>query len=681
MNQQRLCIKGLYKLCGFLAAACILSQLAAPMKAFGDTGDKELSTVYGIGSTSKVVTAAAVLKLAGEGLIDLDAPLIRYIPDFRMNDSRYQSITPRMLLDHTSGLQGSSLANSMLLGDNDTYNHDHLLEALSTQRLKADPGAYGTYCNDGFTLAEILVERVTGLSFTEYLAKAFAAPLGLSTFMTPQDSFEQGLLASTYDARTGTKLPAERPNVIGSGGIYASAADLCRFSQIFMESPGQANGLLPEGAARAMAHSQYLEDVGGAEKDSILSYGLGWDSVNTYPFNRYGIKALSKGGDTSYYHSSLIVLPEENVSCAVLSSGGSSTFNQLAAQEILLAFLEETGRIEADAKTAKEPSFLEGSSQAVSVPEDLAGLSGWYSGKSIFKLDMTDDGLSITDSSSYSERTQTYAYQADGTFLSPRGQYIDVGGSMAASGNGQLGQTSLSFQTREDGSVWLMGHTYEYFPSLGQTAMYLPIAKKLPATPAPQPDVLSSWKERDGREYFLVSDKYTSTAYLTTAATRLKVMDEPAGYLAFMQSGFSPALLSDASRARFFLQLPGQIGRDLDDYEIRVKNGAEYLETGSFSLISETSVPSLPQTGFTVTIPADGETQWFTCGPEFFGSRVTVTYPDTGSFFLYERQTRETVCIQSSYTLDSGRAFVLPSNGLLAFAGTPGAQFQIQIKK
>lgn len=675
------CIRGFHALCGFLAAACMILLITAPLNALADTGAGEPSSVYGIGSTSKVVTAAAVLKLAEDGLIDLDTPLTEYIPDFHMADSRYRSITPRMLLDHTSGLQGSSLANSMLLGDNDTYNHDHLLASLSTQRLKADPGAFGTYCNDGFTLAELLVERVTGMSYSEYLAKAFAAPLNLKNFLTPQDTFDRSRMASTYDAKTGALLPTEHPNVIGSGGMLATAGDLCRLSQIFMDSPGQAKGILSSSTAKSMEYSQYLELVGGADLDSTLSYGLGWDSVNTYPFNQYNLRALSKGGDTTSYHSSLIVLPEENISCAVLSSGGSSTFNQLAAQEILLTYLEETGRIRRD-DTKKGPSFSEGSSQTVSVPEKLTALSGWYIGKSIYRLEISKDGqMAITDCSSYSEPTHTYAYQPDGTFLSARGHYIDSSGSLTATGNGQLGQTSLSFQTREDGSVWLMGQTYEYFPSLGQTAMYLPLAQKLSDISAPQADAMSAWQERNNREYFLVSDKYTSTAYLNTAATKLKVMEEPSGYLAFLQSGFSPALIADSTHARFFQQLPGQTGRDLSDYGIYEKNGSEYLDTGSYRMISETSVPALPQAGLTVTIPEDGETQWFTCGPEFYGSRVAVTYPDTGAFFLYERQTKETVCIQSSYTLASGSAFAIPSNGLLAFAGTPGTKFQVQVVK
>ena len=55
------------------------------------------------------------MKLVDEGKVDLDAPVARYIPDFKMKDKRYKHITPRMLLNHSSGLQGSTFNNSFYL--------------------------------------------------------------------------------------------------------------------------------------------------------------------------------------------------------------------------------------------------------------------------------------------------------------------------------------------------------------------------------------------------------------------------------------------------------------------------------------------------------------------------------------------------------------------------------------
>jgi CubicO group peptidase (beta-lactamase class C family) len=191
------------------------------------------NTVYGIGSTSKMVLTAAVMKFVDEGKIDLDLPVVKYIPDFKMKDNRYKQITPRMLLNHSSGLLGTSGSNVFLYEDNDTYAHDTLLEQLATQNLKADPGAFSVYCNDGFTLAEILVERVSGMGFTAFIHKYLTEPLEMNHTKTPQDVVDPAKLAGIYSPAYKGQLPRETTNIIATGGISSTAEDLVKFSQIF----------------------------------------------------------------------------------------------------------------------------------------------------------------------------------------------------------------------------------------------------------------------------------------------------------------------------------------------------------------------------------------------------------------------------------------------------------------
>ncbi|MGL4799784.1 MAG: serine hydrolase domain-containing protein, partial [Cellulosilyticaceae bacterium] len=121
---------------------------AGELIASGDTANTT-DTLYGIGSVSKVYTTMAVMQLVEQGKIDLDTPVVTYIPEFEMADARYKDITPRMLLNHSSGIMGTTFKNMLLLEDDDTYSTSHLLEALKTQWLKADPGAFSVYCNDG----------------------------------------------------------------------------------------------------------------------------------------------------------------------------------------------------------------------------------------------------------------------------------------------------------------------------------------------------------------------------------------------------------------------------------------------------------------------------------------------------------------------------------------------------
>ena len=648
-----------------------------------------------------MIVSAAVMKLAGEGKLSLDEPLIRYLPEFAMEDPRYVWITPRMLLNHSSGLQGGTLTNSMLLGDSDTYNHDTLLQKLKTQRLKADPGEFSTYCNDGFTLAELLVERVSGMSFTEYIEHEFAVPLGLENFATPQTPDILKRAAAVYDTQTGEPLPPEMANVIGSGGVYASAVDLCRFSRLFMRDQGAAAGILPQQAVREMEESSYEAAVNPEHIDSTLSYGLGWDSVDTYPFSRYGIKALVKGGDTTFYHSSLTVLPEENASCAVVMSGGTSVAAQLAAQEILMEYLAETGRV------IREPDNITAGGEteaAGKIPEELTECSGLYAGSGLLAIAIGKDGsLTLENRGTNQKKRQVYDYRDEGRFYSTNGNYIDTSGQLVRSSNGRTGKTFLEFRRGEDGINRLMAGTFETYPKLGNTAVYLPAAEQLTeGQPTEEQlteeqlterqrterkaeaedikkavDDLEMWKEQNGKEFYLVSEKSTSSFYLSHFMVEPLVGKEPAGYLTFDANELRMAAITSENEARFFQKIPGQAGRDLSDYHIELRDGNVYLNNESYRFIRADGAGILAVGGQPTVIGKDGDTRWSTFGKEQEGRPVSIKKPDSGAWYVYDHSGKTMKCVASSWLIEDGESFLLPAKGLIAFAGKAGDEFWV----
>ena len=256
------------------------------------TGDE----LYGIGSVSKIYTTVAVMQLAEDGKVSLDAPVTRYLPDFKMADERYRDITVRMVLNHSSGILGTGLSDAMLFGEASTRAHDTLLEKLSTQRLAADPGAFSVYCNDGFSLAELVVEAITDMDFMDYVDEHILAPLDLDRTFAPGGDFDANDLAPIYRGTDPRALPQDALNAIGAGGIYATASDLASFG-------GALTGteLLRQSSLDAMAYPEYSRGLwpDSGEPDS-LAYGLGWDNMEWYPFCQSDIQALVKGGDTLY---------------------------------------------------------------------------------------------------------------------------------------------------------------------------------------------------------------------------------------------------------------------------------------------------------------------------------------------------------------------------------------------
>ncbi len=75
--------------------------------------------IYCIASVSKMYSSLAIMQLVDEGKVELDAPVTKYLPDFKMNDERYKDITVRMLMNHTSGIpMGLSINHSLVICNN-----------------------------------------------------------------------------------------------------------------------------------------------------------------------------------------------------------------------------------------------------------------------------------------------------------------------------------------------------------------------------------------------------------------------------------------------------------------------------------------------------------------------------------------------------------------------------------
>ena len=606
------------------------------------------NNMYGIGSISKIFTTVAVMQLVEQGKVNLDTPVINYIPEFVMDDSRYKDITVRMLLNHSSGLMGSTLINSMLFNDNDFSTYKNLLNTLKTSRLKADPGDFSVYCNDGFTLAEIVVEKVTGISFTKYIKNNISDLLGLTNTKTPLDNFNKNKLVKTYIPGIKKTLPTESLNMIGAGGIYSSAKNLCKFAEIFMNY--SSSKVLTNTSTKAMQNHEYLTDLWPQEEDSIISYGLGWDSIHTYPFEQYGIKALSKGGDTALFHGSLIVLPEENMAVAVLSSGGASTYNQVMGQEILLAALKSNGYIdEIQANKTFSPPIK---AFMPSTQKQYEGTYAYSSG--VVKIAISEDGiLTLSNPLEPSSRQQKYIYTGDGKFY-----YTD-------------GSTYLSFVEESNSETYLYSAGYTLIPSLGQFANTGYQAQKLKDNPI-TPELKAVWEKRTGKKYFLINEKYTSQLYAFNSQSMVfSLLNDIQGY-------YMNAAIIDNHTAKTFLQISGLNGRDLSDFNFYNLGDVEYLNTGGRICISEDSIKSLStKSTFTCKINAHGYAHWYKISEKSKNKKIKVTLPNNSSFAVYDANNN---CVNDSY-LSNQDTVTLPINGYIVFVGGANAKFTLKYVK
>ena len=599
--------------------------------------------LYGIGSVSKIYTTAAVMQLAEAGRVSLDAPVTRYLKTFRMADKRYKQITVRMLLNHSSGLMGSHFESAMLFGDDDSVAVDSLLEQLSTQRLKADPGAYSVYCNDGFTLAELVVEAVTGMEFMDYVRARILKPVGLENTFSPGDDFDTGRLAKTYHGADTRALPQDCLNLVGTGGIYATASDLAAFG-------GALTGtkLLGQASLKAMASPECERGIWpDTDAPDALRYGLGWDAVEWLPFSQSGIQALVKGGDTLRYHAGLVVIPEYHMAAAVLSSGGTSTYNEMAAAQMLATTLKAQG-VELDESLPLLPEAA-----PAPMPAELTDNTGYYGSTAAqYRVDVTDDGtMTMRILTMPSVPAMTFTYRDDGTFRD-------------ATGN-----TALCFVEESNKQIYLYQQGVGKLPGLGMlpTANYA--AVKLSENDI-APEVQAAWDRYLSASFLPMGEKYSSQTYLALA-------DSAAQETAELVPGYAGASrIADAASARYELQLPGGGGRDGQEVNVYERNGATWMEVNGAVYMAAENAPVIYASGASYsTIQENGYARWYQVG-QSAGKTMTVQVPEDAGFWVYDGNGQVT----ASSVLWGDTTAELPQDGFVVFAGDVGVRFHLSFQ-
>nr|WP_326209212.1 serine hydrolase domain-containing protein [uncultured Oscillibacter sp.] len=613
----------------------------------GSAALEEEGGVYGIGSVSKIFTTVAVMQLAESGKLDLDQPVVKYLPDFKMADPRYKDITVRMLLNHSSGLMGSSFGSGMLFDDPSPAATRELLDRLATQRLKADPGAFSVYCNDGFTLAELVVEAVTGMKFQDYLQASIFEKAGLEETYLPGDTFEDRRV-DIYQPGDERPLPKDCLGVLGAGGLYATAEDLASFGGALTKQT-----LLKKSSLNAMAAPEYAKGLWPGEEPDALAFGLGWDNVEWYPFALNDIPALVKGGDTQYYHAGLVVLPEHKLAAAVLSAGGVSTYNEMAASQMLIAALGQKD-IEVVELRLRLPA-----AKKAAMPAELLDSAGYYGSLSLYQVDLDEDGtLTMRYPAMPEVPALSFSYYDDGSFRDEKGT------------------SALRLVKEDNGETYLYQWTFTDLPELGGLPGSNYAAMKLPENQV-DPALQAQWESIMGGAVLPMNERYSSQLYASLGAL-LQV--EPGavkgapGYIGSMR-------IEDGTHLRYAVQIPGNAGRDGSDIEIRrdgkgalwfyQSNGGVYMDLNAVPVLSTGTGGKTA-----CTIQPDGYARWYKIGDNADGKTLTVQMPENAGFWAYDAKGT----LVASSVLWGDESAKLFRNGMIVFAGDPGARFELSFQ-
>jgi CubicO group peptidase (beta-lactamase class C family) len=314
-------------------------------------------TVFESGSVAKQFTAAAVLLLAAEGRLTLDDDVRRHLPEVPDFSGRYgRPITLRHLLTHTSGLRDQWQLLAIAGNPPGTQVHTlaTVLDLVSRQRaLNFAPGAEFLYTNTGYSLAALVVERVSGRSMAHFSEERLFRPLGM-TRTRWRDDFRRVVPGrATAYSPTGDG-PAGGPaayredmsftNVVGNGGLLTTVGDLLRWNA-FLDAPAAVAGV-PGGPALIAA----LETPGRLASGRVLPYALGLD-LDTAG----GVRTVSHGGSTAGYKTWLGRVPARGVSVAVLCNHGGADAPDLGARVVAHVLAAPGGGTRADTRAAAAP--------------------------------------------------------------------------------------------------------------------------------------------------------------------------------------------------------------------------------------------------------------------------------------------------------------------------------------
>jgi CubicO group peptidase (beta-lactamase class C family) len=320
-------------------------------------------TLYGVASVTKSFTALAVMQLAERGLLDPGDPVERFLHyDLRPGG---ETVRLEHLLTHTSGVPALAYSEALIGHANGAGRpwlpisgpEDVLtFMAGAEEWAESRPGERWAYANEGYALLGLVVERVSGRPFEEYLRSEILAPLGMHrSFLTRAE------VAAARDVATPYVLPHDGPPVPGhylyrrirsEGGLISSASDLARYLAMFL-----ADGRLPDGTALVGSETMAAMIEPRIATPFRTAPGLTGGEGDPEPAQRYGFglavesffgrRLIGHAGNVGVSTAHIAYLPEDGLGVAVLANGSGYPLGHVARVALALALGQEPGELPA----------------------------------------------------------------------------------------------------------------------------------------------------------------------------------------------------------------------------------------------------------------------------------------------------------------------------------------------
>jgi len=344
--------------------------------------------IYQIGSVTKQFTAAAIMQLVAEGKINLDDDFTKYLPDYNTHGRK---ITVGQLLNHTSGIKGYTEMPQFRLIGIQHLPKDTLVKLVENEPFDFEPGAEETYNNSAFFLAGLIIEKVSGLSYADYVQKNLFDKAGMKDAHYCSERVIHPRDVEGYDTdSTGMILKGYIDHTwpYAAGSLCSSAIDLVAWDQALH------GGKILDPAT----YQEYIKP-GHLSDGTQLRYAKGLAVSKVL-----GHRALHHGGGINGFLSENIYFPDDSLAVVVLFNTAGPASPDAAARAIAEAIL---------GKPADETKPFDG---------DLSQFAGTYTGNGRGRpteLTVSVDAGKLMAKMPFADSAQALGYLGSDTFGGP----------------------------------------------------------------------------------------------------------------------------------------------------------------------------------------------------------------------------------------------------------------------
>ena len=363
------------------------------------------NTIFCVASVAKCFTASAVMQLVEAGKIDLDAPIVKYLPYFKLDDERYTQITIRQMLSHTSGMPDfteSEYDELVAQPETDEGAPERLVRSLSGRKMAAAPGERFLYSNIAYNVLGDLIAKISGQTFEAYIKEHLLAPAGMpeSTFFFPEVNRER--LAVPHLRTPGMIVnpvyPYHRADAPASF-LHATVIEMCHWCITCLNQGSYQGRRILTPASYELMWTPVAE---WGYPPLYEEVGLGW-TLGHFE----GVRTVSHGGMGFGWTDFLTLLPEKQSAAVILCNEESSARSRTiqAALNVILGKEPETGTVswmvpicqalqEGGIRAAYERyAEIKGGEEYILDADDLFNLT--YQLMSVKKLDLTMEVLKL----------------------------------------------------------------------------------------------------------------------------------------------------------------------------------------------------------------------------------------------------------------------------------------------